>query len=165
MRKRKNVVIITPILFGIWLLLNNSLETSVIISGIIVSLIIALILCARCDVLVEFKFTPKAFIYTILYLLVFFFELIKSNLDVAIRVLKPSLPINPGIVEVKTKLKSKMARMILANSITLTPGTLTVEVQDDSFFIHWIDVKSTEIDKASKELVEKFEKYLEEIYD
>ena len=68
-------------------------------------------------------------------------------------------------MEVKTKLKSKMARMILANSITLTPGTLTVEVQDDSFFIHWIDVKSTEIDKASKELVEKFEKYLEEIYD
>ena len=165
MRKSKNFIIITPILFGIWLLLNNSLETSVLISGIIVSLIIASILCAKCDVLVEFKFTPKAFIYTILYLLVFFFELIKSNLDVAIRVLRPSLPINPGIVEVKTKLKSKMARMILANSITLTPGTLTVEVQDDSFFIHWIDVKSTEIDKASKELVEKFEKYLEEIYD
>ena len=88
----------------------------------------------------------------------------KSNIDVARRVLSPSLPIKPGIVEVKTKLTSKFGRMLLANSITLTPGTLTVEVKDDSFFIHWIDVEDEEIENASKKIVEKFEKYLEVIY-
>jgi multicomponent Na+:H+ antiporter subunit E len=91
-------------------------------------------------------------------------DLIKSNFDVARRVLTPALPIKPGIVEVKTKLKSKFARMLLANSITLTPGTLTVDVKDDSFFIHWIDVKNEDVEAASKEIVEKFEKYLEVIY-
>ncbi len=76
----------------------------------------------------------------------------------------PSLPINPGIVKVKTKLKSKMGRMILANSITLTPGTLTVDVQEDTFYIHWIDVETEDIDKATEKITRKFEKYLEVIY-
>ena len=80
------------------------------------------------------------------------------------RVITPSLPINPGIVEVKTKLKSKMGRMILANSITLTPGTLTIDIQDDILYIHWIDVQSEDIDEATKTIVRKFEKYLEKIY-
>jgi multicomponent Na+:H+ antiporter subunit E len=81
---------------------------------------------------------------------VFLFELIKSNLDVARIVLSPSLPINPGIVEVKTVLKSKMARVLLSNSITLTPGTITVDIKDDTLYIHWINVKSHNIEEATK---------------
>ena len=110
------------------------------------------------------NFTPNGLLYTIIFLGVFFIEHIKSNPDITRRALTPSLPINPGIVVVKTKLKSKFARMLLANTITLTPGTLTVEVKDDSFFIHWIDVESEDINVATKEIVEKFEKYLEVIY-
>ncbi len=96
--------------------------------------------------------------------MVFLFELIKSNLDVARRVITPSLPINPGIVEVKTKLKSKMGRMILANSITLTPGTLTIDIKEDTLYIHWIDVETQDVNEATKKIVRKFEKYLEKIY-
>jgi multicomponent Na+:H+ antiporter subunit E len=95
---------------------------------------------------------------------VFFVELVKSNIDVALRVLKPSLPINPGIVKTKTVLKSKMARMILTNSITLTPGTLTVDIEDDILYIHWIDVESEDIDVATEKIVKKFEKILVKIY-
>jgi multicomponent Na+:H+ antiporter subunit E len=53
---------------------------------------------------------------------------------------------------------------VLANSITLTPGTLTVEAKEDSFFIHWIDISSPDIQTATEEIVKKFEKYLEVIY-
>jgi len=91
-------------------------------------------------------------------------ELIKSNLDVARIVLSPSLPINPGIVEVKTVLKSKMARVLLSNSITLTPGTITVDIKDDTLYIHWINVKSENIEEATKKIVNKFEKHLIKIY-
>jgi multicomponent Na+:H+ antiporter subunit E len=63
-----------------------------------------------------------------------FIEIIKANLDVALRVIKPVIPINPGIVKVKTKLKTPMGRLILTNSITLTPGTLTVDIK----MIHYI---------------------------
>ena len=91
-------------------------------------------------------------------------ELVKSNFDVAFRVLNPKLPINPGIVKVKTKLQSRMGRIFLANSITLTPGTFTVETKGEDYYIHWIDVTSENIEDATKEIISKFEKYLEVMF-
>lgn len=160
----KNTGISFIILMIVWILLNNTFQLDILIPGAIIALLISLFVCRQCDVFAEMQFTPKAIIYTFLFLGVFFIELIKSNMDVTRRVLSPKLPINPGIVEVKTSLKSKFARMLLANTITLTPGTLTVEVKDESFFIHWIDVQSDDIDAATKDIVKKFEKYLEVIY-
>ena len=163
--KIRNIILSFIVLFLIWVLYNNTFDPLVIGLGAILSLFVSIVFCGHCDVFGEFKFTPKAFYYTIVYLFVFVGELIKSNLDVARRVLSPSLPIRPGIVIVKTKLKSKMARLLLANSITLTPGTLTVDMVDDTLYIHWIDVKSDDIEIATKEIVSKFEKYLTKIYD
>jgi len=90
--------------------------------------------------------------------------LLKSNLDVAFRVIHLTIQINPGIVKVKTKLKSKLGRTILANSITLTPGTLTVETNGEDYYIHWINITSDDIKGATKQIVSKFEKYLEVIF-
>lgn len=90
--------------------------------------------------------------------------MVKSNIDVALRVIQPSLPINPGIIKVKTHLKTPIGKMLLANSITLTPGTITVDIQEDTLYIHWIDVESTDIEAATQKIVSKFEKYLEVIY-
>ena len=162
--KFKNISVLFVILLLFWLALNNSLKLPVVLIGVGVSALVALLFCSKCSLFNDMKFSPKALVNTFMFLVVFFIELVKSNIDVIYRVLSPSLPINPGIVEVKTRLKSKFGRMLLANSITLTPGTLTVEVIEDSFFIHWIDVEDDEIGNASKKIVEKFEKYLEVIY-
>lgn len=162
--KIKNQLAIFIVLMIIWFLINNSFKLEVIAVGFVLSFVIAIIFGKRTDVLNEFKFTPAAFFYTIIYLLVFFWELIKSNIHVALIVLKPSLPINPGIVKTKTVLKSKMARMILTNSITLTPGTLTVDIENDILYIHWIDAESDDIDIATEKIVKKFEKILVKIY-
>ena len=151
-------------MFVIWVLLNHKLTPEVLLSGAVVAFVIALIACSKCDVYMDIRFTPKAIAYSFVYIFIFLRELVKSNFDVARRVISPKLPINPGIVEVKTSLKSKLGRMILANSITLTPGTFTVEMQDDRLFIHWIDVKSDNIEEDTKLIVSKFEKYLEVIY-
>ena len=153
--RSKNYIIMFASLLIIWLLLNSSLNLVVIGSGVVVSAVIAMFFCKSCDVFTAIRLTPKAFLYTLIFLVVFFKELIKSNLDVAIRVLTPSLPIKPGIVEVKTKLKSKIGRIFLANSITLTPGTFTIEIYEDSLFIHWIDVKSENIEEDTKMLIKK----------
>jgi len=162
--KIKNIFVSFLIAFIFWILLNNSFEPIKLGIGAILSLSLAIIFCSRCDVFSELKLTPVALFYTFVYIFVFLYELVKSNIDVARRVITPSLPINPGIVEVKTKLKSKMGRMILANSITLTPGTLTIDIKDDILYIHWIDVQTEDIDEATKTIVRKFEKYLEKIY-
>jgi len=151
-------------LFAVWIMLNNTLDIINLIIGVLVSIFITLIFYSNTKVYKDIKNTPKAFIYTVLYILIFIKELIKSNLDVAFRVVSPSLPINPGIVKVKTKLKSETGRLILANSITLTPGTLTVDIKDEYIFIHWIDVTSTDINIATENIVNTFEKYLIEIY-
>ena len=147
-----------------WLALNWSVDKDILITGAIISVLIAGLLCSRCTVLQNVRLTPKSFAFAFAFLGVFWWELLKSNIDVAIRVLKPSLPINPGIVEVKTRLKTDIGKMMLANSITLTPGTLTVDIRNDSMFIHWIDVSSADIDKATQAIVSKFEKYLEVMY-
>ncbi|MCK5169960.1 MAG: Na+/H+ antiporter subunit E [Bacteroidales bacterium] len=162
--KIKNQLSLFIILFIIWVLLNNSFQFELIIIGFVLSLIISILFGRHIQIFNELKFIPKSFLNTILYLFVFLIELIKSNLDVARRVITPSLPINPGIIKTKTKLKSKMGRMILANSITLTPGTLTVDIEDDIMYIHCIDVCCEDIDKATEAIVKKFEKHLEYIY-
>lgn len=107
---------------------------------------------------------PKKLAYAVFYIFYLFFEIIKANIDVALRVIKPVIPINPGIVKVKTKLKSPMGRLMLTNSITLTPGTLTVDIKDDTLYIHWIDVKDKEESGATEKIVSNFEKYLEVIF-
>ena len=71
-------------------------------------------------------------------------ELLKANWDVARRALSPALPINPGIVKIPVELESDYGLMALANSITLTPGTITMDIADDEegktwYYIHCID--------------------------
>jgi multicomponent Na+:H+ antiporter subunit E len=160
----KNVLLVFVMSYLTWLALNWSLDADILITGAIISILIGLLLSSSGAVLKDVKLSPKSFAYAFAFVGVFWWELLKSNIDVAIRVLKPSLPINPGIIEVKTKLKSNIGKMLLANSITLTPGTLTVDIHGDRMFIHWIDVSSTDIDEASKSIVSKFEKYLEVMY-
>ncbi|MCB1878153.1 MAG: Na+/H+ antiporter subunit E, partial [Chromatiales bacterium] len=50
------------------------------------------------------------------------------------------------------------------NSITLTPGTLVVDIVGDSLFVHWIDVRAQDAESATREISARFEKYLEVIY-
>ena len=164
MNRFKNFSIISLILLFVWMLINNSFDLTTFLTGLVISFIVAGIFCSKCNVFSELKLTPKSILYTFIFLLVFLKELVKSNFDVARRVISPSLPINPGIVEVKTKLKSKMGRLILADAITLTPGTFTIDIHEETLYIHWIDVRNDDINKATYDIVNKFEKYLEVIY-
>jgi multicomponent Na+:H+ antiporter subunit E len=150
-------------LWVFWILLAG-VELQELIVGGIISLLLAIIFQRSSHLFGEFRFSFRAIFYFIRFIFVFIYELIKSNLDVALRVVHPSLPINPGIVRVKTKLKSRLGRVMLANSITLTPGTLTVETDGEDYYIHWIDVSATDIEATTKKIVHKFEKYLEVFY-
>ncbi|RLC57629.1 MAG: Na+/H+ antiporter subunit E [Candidatus Cloacimonadota bacterium] len=147
----------------VWIFLAGTSQQEIII-GIIVSLLLTIIFFSKGTIFSEFNLNPKAIFYFIIYIFVFLWELVKSSFDVASRVVQPTIPINPGIVKVKTKLKSKLGRTILANSITLTPGTLTVETNGEDYYIHWINITSDDIKGATKQIVSKFEKYLEVIF-
>lgn len=164
MGRTRNFLLQFASLLLFWLLLNGSLAPDVLLVGVTAAFVIALMFGDGLAVLSEFRATPQAFIAAVLYLFYFLKELVKSNLKLASLVLSPSLPLHPGIVKVRTKLKSRMGRMLLANSITLTPGTLTVELAGEWLYIHWVTVESTDIDQATASIVAGFEHYLEVMY-
>jgi len=111
------------------------------------------------------SFNPKHIFLFIQYNIVFVIALLKANFNVAKIVLTPSLPINTGIVEFETKLESDFAKLVLANSITLTPGTFTIDYVDNKFYVHWLEVKTTDPEEVYKEIAEPFEKILLKIFN
>ncbi|MBN1389746.1 MAG: Na+/H+ antiporter subunit E [Candidatus Thermoplasmatota archaeon] len=84
---------------------------------------------------------------------VFLWNLAKANVDVAYRVITGR--INPGIVRIRPGLKTDLGRTILANSITLTPGTLTIDIdrKTGDLFVHWINVRDTKTDEEKTRAV------------
>ena len=162
--RTRNVIVLFATLLLFWLMLQGSLASDVLIVGSLVSFAIALLYRDGLSFFTEFRATPQAFIAGFRYYGYFFKELVISNFKLAAIVVSPSLPINPGIVKVRTKLKSRMGRLMLANSITLTPGTLTVELEGEWIYVHWVTVDSTDIEAATQQIVAGFERYLEVMY-
>lgn len=109
-------------------------------------------------------FSIKRIGYAAVYIPYLFVEIMKANLDVASRIVRRRIPLNPGIVAVDTRLRTPLGRTVLANSITLTPGTLSVEIKGDRLYIHWIDVKDRGSEEAARRIISGFEKYLEVIF-
>jgi multicomponent Na+:H+ antiporter subunit E len=163
MQKVKPGIILFLILFGLWVVLAGTDPDELVAAGI-TALLLSFIFAGKASALGNLRLHPKAILYWFLYILVFIRELVKSTLDVAGRVVSPRLPINPGIVKVKTILKSPLGRIILANSITLTPGTMTVDTDGEFFYIHWIDIQSADIEANTEAIVKTFEKYLEVMF-
>ena len=164
----KSRVILFVIAFLVWSLLNWIPDYQHIIIGIFVAAFVAFL---TGDLFVTRPYTLKHHLrywyFFVYYLPVFLWEVIKANIDVAYRVLHPDLPINPGIVKVKTVLKSDTALTFLANSITLTPGTMSVDIDRDKgvLYIHWINVKAEDVEQATKIIVGRFEKILKKVFD
>ena len=164
MRSVRAFMVSFIVLAVLWLLLAGSVDAQELVAALVVALLLSIFFAGRLQVLADFRFTPAAIWHGFLYIWVFLWALLRSNLDVARRTLDPRLPINPGIVRVRTTLRSRLGRLALANSITLTPGTLTVETRDDMFYIHWIDAEATDIEHSTQRIVRVFEKHLEVIF-
>jgi len=150
--------------WALWLVLVQSFDPQEMFVGAVVALFVAFLSKGEpFRTPVQCLLAPKRVLYAVAYVFYLFFAIVRSNLDVARRVVSPSLPIKPGIVKIKTRLKSPLGRMILANSITLTPGTLTVDVRGEDFYIHWIDVETKDVQAATEKIAAGFERFLEVI--
>jgi len=162
---KRGQVLVFAVAFLTWLLLTWKVEVWSILVGLFTSLVATWFFGELISVDLERVLQPARYFWFLAYLPVFLWEMIKANLDVAYRVLHPKLPINPGIVKIKTRLKSEVSKTFLANSITLTPGTMTVDIKGDEMYIHWIWVREKEVEKATKAIAEKFEKFMMRIFE
>jgi multicomponent Na+:H+ antiporter subunit E len=150
----------------IWLLLTWSVNYQYLIAGLVASALVAIIFHDIFPNEHTIFTSPIRMFWLLVYIPVFFYYVIKASIDVVYRALHSDMPIKPGIVKIKTKLKTDSGITALANSITLTPGTLTVDLTDDGYlYIHWIYVKSDDIEAATKEIAQKFEFFLTKIFE
>ncbi len=161
----KNFAYLLVFSFAVWLALTSSLKIQEIGGGIAVCVVVALWLSRYYLRLGLPPLSAKRVVFLLIYLVVLGAEIAKANLDVAYRVIHPKMPIKPGIVVIKTGLKSDIAKMALANSITLTPGTFTLDIIGDNLLIHWINVKAEGVEGATEAIGERFEKYLKVIFE
>jgi multicomponent Na+:H+ antiporter subunit E len=151
-------------LFLLWLIANGTLATDTVLAGAVICAVIALAFATFSRVYSVVRWSPRVIFYYLLYFGVFLQELVLANLNVMWLVFRPRIDIRPGIVEIKTSLQSPMGRLALANSITLTPGTLVVDIRGDSLFVHWINVTAMDPVAATEKIAGRFEKYLKVVY-
>ena len=131
-----------------------------LILGAFVSLVLTFILAKLVDYSVNIFFPYYLLKFIVIYLPVFTWQLILANFDVARRVLSPKIPLNPGFVKITTDLQGDFAKLTLANSITLTPGTLSIDIDGQDIYIHTVDVKGKTPEENRENISAKFEKVL-----
>jgi multicomponent Na+:H+ antiporter subunit E len=157
--------------FIVWVLLTwpfgeGEGAIEIVVAGLIASIFVALIFHEILPKEHHIFISPVRIFWFLVYVPVFFYYIIMANFDVVYRALHPKMPIKPGIVKIKTNLKTDSGITALANSITLTPGTLTVDLTKDGYlYVHWINVKSDDVEQATKFIAQRFEWFIKKIFE
>lgn len=158
--------------FVIWFLLvwpfdpvTGKLGLQSVIAGVVVAILVGLLFGDKIARELPLSRVFSRIFWLLVYVPIVLWYVVIANLDVVYRVVHPDMPIHPGIVKVKTTLKNPAGRTMLANSITLTPGTLTVDIVDEYLYVHWINVQAEDVEGATKKIVSKFEGMLRRIFE
>jgi len=146
--------------FLVWIIFNGRITTEIIILGVLIATLVFAFMCKFTDYSPqkEKRFYRKMFSFCG-YLFLLVKEIIKANLAVSHLIFAHNEIVEPVIVRFRTSLKTETARVLLANSITLTPGTITVSLHEDELVVHCLDKSLAEglEDSVFVELLTKFE--------
>ncbi len=140
-----NYIGVTLVLFIFWVAVSGSLQWPQLVVGLAAAIFVTFF---NRNLLITAEDRPPVRLKTVFWLLGYIFKLIvdiiKANFHVAWLVLHPKMPIEPNMVELEVDLNRSAARVLLGNSITLTPGTLTVLADDKKFLVHALTYRSGE---------------------
>jgi multicomponent Na+:H+ antiporter subunit E len=152
------------VLLGVWIVANSTLAVVVLLLGAAITLPIAWIFASSGGTWNRIRWTPYGLLHFSLYGATFLVELVKANITMMRYVYARRIDIKPGIVKVRTRLKSPIGRLALANTIALTPGSLVMELRGDTLFIHLLDIDGIDADATTNAIVTPFEKHLEHVF-
>lgn len=133
------------VLFALWLVFNGKVTLEMVLFGIVLSTAVYLF----CWKFLEYSPKRELLALRLLpqgigYFFVLVWEVIKANCAAISLIVSPKYEVEPLLVTFRTELKTDLARTVLANSITLTPGTITVELTDEEFKVHCLDKEMAE---------------------
>jgi multicomponent Na+:H+ antiporter subunit E len=163
LRASSGVVSLWVVLVFIWVASNSSVAVESVITGAIIAGVLAYNLGAA-GVWQSISPSPARLYHFIRYTGSFLIELVGANINMLRYVYSPRIAIAPGIIEIKTRLRSPIGRLALVNSIALTPGSLVIDVNGDTLLIHWLDVKTADRDEAASMIAGAFEGHLEKAF-
>lgn len=138
------------LIFIVWLILNGKFTLEVFLTGMVLTAGIGILFYSLFGYSIgrELAFLRKVPLF-FAYLFVLLWEILKASLSVIRFILNEKNTIEPTLVTFRSGLKTRFGRYVLANSITLTPGTITVEVQDDLFTVHCLRREFLDISENS----------------
>ena len=147
--------------FIVWIIFNGNITTEIVLFGVVIATIIFVFVCRFMDYSLkkEVMFYRKTG-YIVAYIGLLIVEIIKANVEMIRIVLNVEEQMEPVIVKFRTTLHSETARVMLANSITLTPGTITISLEEDELTVHCLDSSMAQglEDSTFVKLLEKMEK-------
>ncbi len=148
--------------FLAWIIFNGSITLEIVIFGVVIAAVVLAFMCKFMDYSLKKEANVyKKSIWFLAYVVLLIREIVKANLAIIPRILTVEEEMDPVIVKFKTSLKSDFTKMLLANSITLTPGTITVALEGDEYTIHCLDtslaegLENSDFEKALKKLDEE----------
>lgn len=145
--------------FLAWIIFNGNITLEIVIFGVVIAAFMLAFMCKFMDYSLKKEVNVyKKSIHFFEYVVLLFCEIVKANVAIIPRILTVEEEMDPVIVKFRTTLKSDFTRMLLANSITLTPGTITVSLDGDEYTIHCLDtslaegLENSDFEKALKKL-------------
>lgn len=136
-RDLQGSLLILGVLLGLWLLISGSFDWQHFVTGIVLMGLLTLFWAQMTvDEVGRTHFNWHQVKLLLRYLGFLELEILKANFVVAYIVLSPKMPISPGLIVLNCNLKKDLTRVLYANSITMTPGTITVDLEDDRLLVH-----------------------------
>lgn len=165
-QKAGRLILQFTVLFAFWLVLSGKLEIKYLMFGLASAALVTFVTQDLLQPQQGPRKTPssiagflKAGWRLLSYFVWLIYQIVQSNLQVAYIVLHPKLPIKPGLLRFRTRMRSPVGQVILANSITLTPGTITVDLSEGTYWVHALVPEA-----AGALLEEKMQAKLEAIF-
>lgn len=131
--------------FLAWIIFNGNITLEILLFDVVISTAIFAFMCKFMDYSIKKELNLyKKSGYILAYIILLICEIVKANIAIIPKILTVEEEMDPVIVTFRTSLKSDFTKMLLANSITLTPGTITVALEDDLYTIHCLDASLAE---------------------
>ncbi len=137
------------VMYANWLLFSGHYDRLLLSLGF-GSTLVAVAIALRMDIVDRETYPVPLNLRALTYWFWLAWEVVKANLDVARRILSPSLPISPNVVLVKASQRTDLGRVTFGNSITLTPGTITIDLEGDTLEVHALTREAAEILQAGE---------------
>lgn len=133
------------VFLALWIIFNGSLTLEIFLFGVVIAAVIYAFVCKFMEFSIHKDILLWKRLFLMLrYLVILIVEIVKANVSAMKLLFSEQNEIEPVLIRFRTPLKTKAAKVVLANSITLTPGTITVSLEGDEFQVHCLDKTLTQ---------------------